>query len=147
MSKRNEYKDGIHIKLSSTFLARARCKYCSSPPTYYFKTRLNVHQKDIVHFLSAFRWVVRNTDRMCSDFYYIESPRDFKNISLLSFDPSYKSYDSSVHHKHGLDIKNDYYEYLTCDCGRTNWCFKQKAIQNIIEIVNRKSDRIFDKLF
>ncbi len=139
-------EDIVKIKLSSSFMARTRCKYCGSYPSYYYRFGTDKLYKNPRTYINWFFWYTKHQDRLCDDFYLIDDPKEYTITSYFDYPVKIKSYNPSIHHKSGLQ-KRIISECLTCDCGKSYWVFNQKSVANREEIYNRKSDRKFPQIF
>jgi len=142
-------EEDIKVKLSSSFMARARCKYCGSYPSYYYRFggRGNRCKKDHRAFIDLFSWIPKHQYRLCEDFYLGNSPKNYTLMSFLNYSLYFIDYNPSLHHKRGLKEKSSFNECLTCDCGKSCWVFNQKSVINRKEIYHRKSSKNFPKIF
>lgn len=129
----------IKINISSSFMARARCKECGKGPDYYYGVLKPFMWKEIKHFMifSSFakKWIA-NKNAWYKEF----DPKYFTHLGDFSKKLEDKSYNPITHRTKGADI-NDLYnmvEYVGCGCGATVWGFNQKSVQKRPEITNRK---------
>lgn len=132
----------ILINVSSTFLPRARCKKCFSPPinssnTHFFVKEPSFGLSPNDH-LSRIKYMQNITNRFCESYYLYYSPSAYISTSTFNYALRYKGYQSRLHKNIGTSLHNELVEFLTCKCGRTTWSFKQKCIENKPEIKNRK---------
>jgi len=146
-NKKSQKEEDVKIKLSSSFMTRARCRHCGSYPSYYYRFGSNRRKKDHRVVLNWFSYIAKYQGRLCEDFYLIEDPKDYTLISFFDYSLRYKSYDPTLHHKRGVKSKTDMNECLTCDCGKSYWVFNQQSVTHKKEILHRKSDKKFPKIF
>jgi hypothetical protein len=143
--KKKYIPEAIKISASFSFILKSRCKYCGSHPVEYYRTGNGWLFEDIKDFLSRFRWVQQSDKRMCDDFYLYDDPKDFKTVTLFSYNVDFCHYNPTLHHKRGVPKTRDYNEFLACECGKTSWVFKQRSVKNRPEISNRQARVKYDK--
>lgn len=128
------------ISLSSSFMAKARCKFCTKPPSQYFgmfKTHVWLDASAYRKFTPRnWRWI----RRMCSSWYKDYEPRDFEDVFDFTFRFDYKNYRVILHRARGalVNPNDNVIDCVTCECGRTVWAFNQSSTKKRPEIVNRK---------
>ncbi len=130
----------LGVNISSTFMAKSRCKKCGSPPQYnryfYFQTsnffKSPRKQSSLINFLK------KHFKRMCEDYYLSNYPSRYNSVSPFSHSASYKGFVPKLHKNKGVSATENYTEIITCYCGRTTWAFYQKSAENRPEIINKK---------
>lgn len=142
-------QETIRINISSTFMARGRCKFCKSGPEYYygcFKPHMWSDIKYYKNFTARNKQWIR---RMCSSWYKEFEPRTFDSNYEFAFRLEYYSLRPTVFRAHGAPMsqRSNVVECLACECGRTVWAFNQKSTKNRPEITNRKGKYGYPKKF
>ena len=136
----------IKIRLSTTFVARCKCKYCGGSPSFYWYTRNPTMwfspRKEIEHF-DFYRKFIKKFN---SDFYLNEEPRYFNRMSLFKY-VGREGYRPRLHRTRGTNPVFDKVEYLSCDCGSATWAFNQKAGDTRPERSNRRARSFFPQEF
>lgn len=146
MNKRkNNTDDIILINLSVPFLQRAKCKFCGKGPTYYYCVRKR-NYLDVRKPLQFMEWVKRHHYRMCSNDYLFDDPKNCISLIYFSYEIPYKSYNPALHRVKGIP-RNNFREYVGCDCGKTTWGFYYKSAIDRPEIINRKSRNSYPQKF
>ena len=122
----------VQVNLSSTFMAKSRCKHCSYVPQiyYYILNRSNIR------FINIGNIPKIKCKRMCNDNYFLISPKDIRNISLISFPVAGNS--SRIYKSRNIRSPS-ITEYLMCKCGRTSWAFNEKYMKKCLEFSNKRS--------
>jgi hypothetical protein len=136
----------IGISLSSSFMARARCKKCGGAPTIYyamFKPHVWADISDYKKFRSRNRrWVYR----MCSSWYKSYPPKEFHDVSEFTFRLEHKNYNPVLHRTRGsVGGLSNTIECLSCICGQTSWAFNQDSVKHRLEIINRKAKSAYSQ--
>lgn len=116
----------IRINASTTFPVRSKCRFCMSGAVNYFVQNTPPKWFNPRRIIDMSRHFHKHTKRMCQNFYWIESPKEFTSIIAFSWYPSEKSYNPALHNKRGTIPVNHAVEFLSCGCGRTAWGFEQK---------------------
>lgn len=129
----------VQVNLSSSFVARSRCKFCATGPTHYVISKLSTKWYDHSMIKARFAAYVKRLKRMNYDFYLSVNPKVFHSTSFLTHTVFYKGYDPALHKNRGIPPAANYMEYLACGCGRTQWGFAQKSSAGRPEIALRKS--------
>ena len=131
--------DVIKVNVSSSFMARARCKECGKGPDYYYATMKPFMWKEVKHFL-LFSVFTKDWFAKKPGWYKEFEPRYFTKIGDFSKRLEDKSYNPIVHRTKGADINDRYnvVEYVGCKCGATVWGFNILSAQKRPEITNRK---------
>lgn len=137
----------IKIKLSSTFVCKANCKYCGNKPQYYSYVRDKFLFKDQGYTKSIYLDVVKSIQRLSSDWIYYGDPGIYTRMSDLTFKPNQTKYNPRTHSSHKNNPMYSILEFLSCECGKTSWCFNQKASVKKMEISNRKSKNFHKNTF
>jgi hypothetical protein len=130
----------IRINISSTFLAKARCKECGKGPDYYYASMQPFKWEKVKYFILYSKFSQKWVKRMASDWYQAFQPRYFRKLGDFSFALEGKSYDPILHRVKGANIrdKDNIVEYVGCSCGATVWSFNDKSTNKRPEITNRK---------
>lgn len=144
MNKKSSKNDIIRIRLSSPFMVRAACKYCSGGPLIYYYIRNSTNWFDPRKAIGQLAFL-RNLARQITTAHIFSEPKDYNVISYFSLGVGYTQYRPKLHRTRGSSFTLDIVEFLTCDCMKTTWAFNQKSIQNRPEISNRKSRFNFPK--
>lgn len=146
----DEYKPKtVGISLSSSFMAKARCRYCGERPTHYFGMYKQNYWDDVSHYRSFtprnWRWV----RRMCSSWYKGYEPKEFNSVFDFTFRLDYKNYRVTLHRARGVDIsmRDNIIDCVTCECGRTVWAFNQSSTKKRPEVANRKGKYAYPQRF
>lgn len=142
-------QETIRINISSTFMVRARCKFCKNGPDYYYGC-FKPHMWDDISRYRGFtgrnkQWI----KRMCSSWYKEFEPYTFDDIYEFTFRLEYQSFRPTLFRAHGATMSQraNVLECLTCKCGRTVWAFNQKSTKNRPEVTNRKGKYGYPKKF
>lgn len=135
--KRKYVEEVIQVNISTPFTQRTKCKFCCGGPSfyYYLRSSLFLDPKTPMNFIS---WIKKHYYRMCSDDYLFDSPKDFTDLSHLSYDIPYMNYSAILHRTRGVSQRRNFIQYLGCDCGKTKWAFYYASAANRPEIINRK---------
>lgn len=147
LKKYHQKVELIEVNISASFIARARCKYCGTPPSLYLYSRNPYLYADIgqKQFTSAFakKWI----KRICGDWYLQEEPSSFTEVN--SFQTIYRDYFTpTLQRTRGNPSDRDnLMEMICCECGKTAWHFKNKSIKNKPEIINRKGKYNYPQKF
>lgn len=149
MLKKYYIADAHNINISSSFLARARCKSCGKGPSFYFSV-----QKPYMYFLvnqrlftsKAIRGWIKN---LISNWHLPLSPKYCHNMGgfKLSFDD--KHFIPILHRTRGSGVmdKNNIIDMISCDCGETTWAYNEKSIKDRPEITQRKGRYSYPQKF
>lgn len=129
----------VRVGMSSTFPIRSKCRFCMKGPTHYFCQRLPPRWFSPKRIQEMANHAYKHINRMCQDFYFIETPKEFTGTMAFNWQHAGKSYDPSLHTKRGAVFFDNVLEYLSCNCGRTCWSFAQKIAILRDEIVRRKA--------
>lgn len=134
------------INLSTTFPARARCKYCTEVPTLHYSIREPFLWFDPNRVIRSawIEYIRKYLSKFVNDFYIIEEPKNIKTSTIFSYKPDNK-YDPKIHKNKGVMSVDNRVEFLTCECGKSVWAFTDKSVVNRPEIVNRKARSTFTK--
>lgn len=147
MTKKKNKKYPIvkcQLKASSTFLIRTRCKFCASPPSYYYCYPKGLpykdHDKMKKHTAEDKNYIVFNKE-IFNDYYFYSG--NFTNYQLKA--NNYLPHDNfniASHRKNKLigaaPWKNKE-ECLVCKCGKTFWDFDDLFKSQYPEVVNRRA--------
>jgi hypothetical protein len=137
----------VQINLSSSFLVKSRCKFCVSGPKHYVISKLSTKWIDHSMVKDRFAAYVKRLKRFNYDFYLSVSPKVFNSINFLTHTVFYKGYNPALHKNVGVPAAANYMEYLTCNCGLTQWGFAQKSAASRPEIVLRKAKYNYPRKF
>ena len=135
------------VTFSTPIAFRTKCKYCLTPPKFYYLLRemphfYDVHDAIAQHnfhksFLSDFRggWAKYST------------LRNF-DITEVSF-PNMNSYSPILHMARGHKVRFDVSRVLVCECTRTHWLISNNTNEDMqcAEVLHRKSNRLFPIIF
>lgn len=132
-------KGVIKVNISSSFMAKARCKECGKGPDYYYATLKPFMWKDVKHFL-MFSSITKMWFAKKADWYKQFEPRHFTKVGDFTKKLEDKSYNPIVHRTKGADVSDriNIIEYVGCQCGATVWGFNNLSVQKRPEITNRK---------
>jgi hypothetical protein len=140
----------INVNVSSSFMARSRCKECGSIPTHAYKSRLPFLWKDVTDIKSSWKWFRQWVHKFNNDWSMMqEEPRIFRDIEEFNFVVDDRGYNPRPHkNRFGPRLSRDYVtEFVGCRCGATVWAFNQKSVETRPEIVNRKGRHSFPRRF
>jgi hypothetical protein len=137
----------VRVRLSSPFIARAKCKFCEGSPVLYYYVRNPTLWFNPRKVISEFEWVRKRVKKICWDNFNLRSPKDYRSITPFNHSPFYKGYRPRLHRTKGANPIADLVEFVTCECMQTSWAFSAKAIENRPEITNRKSRHVFPNRF
>jgi hypothetical protein len=136
-----------YIKLSTPFLVKSRCKFCRGLPMHYYYIKSRGLYQDPSKLVQWFQDVSKHFKRMCTEHYFLSEPRYCGGMANFSQTPFYKGYNPTLHRTRGVSNSSEMSEFLMCECGGTSWAFRNKAVKNRPEIVNRKSRKNFPQKF
>lgn len=135
----------ISVNLSSSFLVRALCQKCHSPPKNYHclsnpKVFVNPHKGkqtaesviEYLLFLTEDAKHMKAQDIVVSD------------LSGITF---FKSFNPLLHRTRGNHPNDNVSECLICGCGSTIWWFSNRINKYKPEIANKKCKYNYYKLF
>lgn len=145
-----DYKvETIHINISSTFIARARCKECGEGPYYYYYAAKRPAFYNVRDRLAKSKVYRRFIKRLSSNWYLDMQPRQFQTLEDFKFGLQDKGYNPILHRTRGTstDRRENIIELLGCHCGTTAWAFNNKSTKNRPEITNRKGRYSYPKKF
>jgi hypothetical protein len=142
-----ENYQSVRVNLSSSFIAKSRCKFCATGPQNYFISKLVTKWYDHSFIKERAAAYLKRLRRMNFDFYLDSSPKHFKSVKFLIHTVFYKGYDPVLHKNRGVPAVANYMEYLACHCGRTQWAFVQKSAAARPEIIQRKSRNKYPRQF
>lgn len=128
----------IHANLSSSFVVRAKCKYCLGGPKHYWSSRNKSYCSSPDAMQTRFLAVKKSSKRFCQDYYLDSNPREFTGLSAFVFTVSFKSYPARLHKNKGVS-SFERTEIVECECGKTQWAFNEKSSRNRPEITQRKA--------
>jgi len=137
------------INISSSFLARSRCKSCGKGPKYYFSVN-----KPYLYFLVNQRIFTSKAIRkwitnLVTNWYLSLQPKQFKNMKNFKIALNDKHFTPTLHRTRGSDVKDrdNIIDMISCDCGETTWAYNEKSVKNRPEITNRKGKYSFPQKF
>lgn len=131
----------IRINISSSFMARARCKECGKGPDYYYNMSKPYQWQNVrgslIYSEVTKRWI---KSMLTSNWYFKFEPRHFRKLGDFIFTLEGKSYLPTFHRTRGSDSSNsdNVVEFVGCECGATIWAFNEKSTKDRPEITNRK---------
>ncbi len=130
----------IRVNISSSFMARARCKECGQGPSYYYNDRKYKLFHDIGKFLEASKLWKSWVKKFNYDWYLEMQPKYFSTLEDFRFRLEDRRYSPLLHRTRGSDVSRDenVIEMVSCDCGGTIWAFNNKSTKKRPEITNRK---------
>lgn len=132
----------INISLSSSMMARARCKHCQSAPKIYYYYRNPNQYKDVKVSNDLILRYKNNLTRFNRTKFNF-APKYIQGIGYLSHPSGWSRYRPKVHHTRGTHPNLDLVEVIACECMQTRWIFADKATKDRPEIFHRKSTRRF----
>ena len=141
--------EAIRVNISSSFMARARCKFCRSGPDYYYGSFKPHMWSDVSRYRSFTKRNKKWIRRMCSSWYKQFEPRTFEDISEFTFRLDYQDMRPTLFRTRGTSTgeRENVMECLGCKCGRTIWGFNQRSVKKRPEITNRKGKYGYPKKF
>jgi hypothetical protein len=149
MSKK-DFPQPKQINLSNSFVARSRCKFCGKEPTKSFLLKIKTTPTDINSFKRLSSWIQSITRRLCAQYISpLASPKHYKKISYLSYDPlSYAglSYETTKLICRDMPAYN-FMDCVCCECGKTMWLFYDSCGKQRPEIANRKAKKSYPQKF
>lgn len=144
----SKYSDEItYVNLSSSFMARTRCKFCGRGPEIYYYIRNKGRYLDPKEINRFIEWFRKHKYRICSDSYLYGNPSDFRQMSVFNYTIPNKSYDPTLHRVIGINEFFDYMDYIICPCGKSRWKFYYSAAKNRLDIIKRKCRNFYPKKF
>src|SRR5512135_1353899 len=119
----------IRINISSTFMARARCKNCGKGPDYYYSVGQPFKWVDARSALVFSKKIKEWLTKIVSNWYLPFSPQFFKKLGDFTFSLEDKSYSPLFHRTRGANIGHHkrVVEFVGCECGATVWAFNEKS--------------------
>ena len=140
----------VRINVSSTFLARTRCKGCGKIPDFYYYIRNPFHWVDPHTSIAVGKWRRHWIKSMSTSWYVGNDPRFSNKLGDFTFILEGRQYVPTAHRVRGLPEpdKNNVTEILTCSrCQTINWAFNQKSAKSRPEIMNRKGKYNYPRKF
>lgn len=128
----------IRVNLSSSFMVRARCKYCQSGPAEYSIENSLKPIKDHYQIRSRFSIAKKFYYKINYDYLLDTNPSSYTNLTLFKHTPSYKGAHTHAFRSMIFD-KSECVEKLWCECGLTQWAFNDKGTKYRREISQRKA--------
>lgn len=144
--KKPYQKHSVNIKLSTSFIARTKCKHCLDYSNFTYRVRNPPVNKDFTVSIRKFEYISKNVKRMCDDYYMEFSPRSFHSNSWFSHGVNYKGYNPKLHRMRGVQKTINFTEFVSCKCGLTNWAFNYKSCESQPSF-RRKTDKVHPKKF
>ena len=134
-------RKATEVCLSSTFMQKNRCKFCSSYLSETFVYMAGVRNKDCT--------IVNSLNRK-TDYQFLAPENHYMLVfsaytyihNALSLRPT-KSYNPKLHKNNCKKI--NYVDGIACHCGKSFFMFNQSASESQIEIKNRKAKGFFKK--
>lgn len=142
-----KYKtEHFHIKLSTTFIARAKCKYCNDFSSFSYRIRNPPLHRSVGVAIKKFEYIRDSVKRMCDDYYMEFSPKVFTSAATFSHDVNYKGYNPKLHRTKFFKKDLNFTEYVYCKCGMTSWAFNYKSTEKQLQS-KKRSNRVYPKKF
>jgi hypothetical protein len=130
------------IKTSTTFPTRSLCKFCCSGPVFYsfYKNEKMYKSPDLCF---------KNKTIYNVNYDHNDAIIKCRHASIQehSFILDLNKFNIKMHRTKGVNNKNNYEEFLFCDCGKTGWKFNYKSTKDRKEISMRQSKKFFNKEF
>lgn len=139
-------KQNIGVKLSTSFLRRTKCKYCSDYDPVVYRIRNFSLDYDVKISIRKIDYIKDYVKRMCDDFYLEFNPKIFHDTSLFKHAVPYKGYNPRLHRLKNVQHKFHFTEFITCKCGQTNWAVNYKSCEKQLSS-NRKTNVIYPDKF
>ncbi len=128
----------FHTSVSFSFPARARCKYCFSPPVKYYRMAKTANHLDPNIIINFYCRAKKYIKRMAYDYYLFDKPRGRNDVNHLVHRVFYKGYTPAKHHK-GEAASKGIVDMFSCECGKTNWGFTQESAAYSPEVDHRQA--------
>lgn len=128
----------IKVRLSTSFMVRARCKHCKGAPEIYYFLRNPTMWFNPRKALDQANYIKQLLE-ILQKHGFKDDPKHYTSASYLSHDVIYAKYRPRMHRTRGSNPVFDIVEFLTCDCMKTTWAYSDKAISNRPEITCRKA--------
>ncbi len=128
-----------NVSLSSTFVMRARCRYCKSKPMYYFWSKTRTLYISFDKPRKMFENIIKLHKDLYSNYYLVADPSNFNKMSDFSYVHPFMKHSVRLHKNKGMQAARDYSEYVSCSCGRTIWAFYENFANTRPDIIHRKS--------
>ncbi len=135
----------VKVNLSSTFMARSRCKKCKGLPEFFYHSKLPYYHVS-PHSSNLITTFVQNKLKIVSDYYLSDDPSNFNNLSAFS-SKSCTAYNARYHISRAPSIYGGSMriDYLSCKCRSTVWAFKQSTPTE--ESMSKKARTTYNKKF
>lgn len=147
MNKRNYKREVVKINLSSSFMARGRCKYCGEHPIIYYYIYNSTLWDSPEYIQKFFSIISKRVNRMGKTPWHGDSPSDITGLSNFSQGTGFKKYSPIIRQTRGINLDFDVMEYLMCPCAKTMYAFTQKSNKTRPEILNRMARKTYPKKF
>jgi len=141
----------VRVNCSLSFPARAICKECGSPPTFYYRQRKKIPKQDVRDAMQVSLGKYIKPGHLLSSWYfeYDPDPKTMNQLSEFAFTLEGKSFKPARHQNRfgGVKAENFYIDLLECNCSATVWAFQQTGSQKRPEIVHRQARSAYPKKF
>ncbi len=144
---RNYKPELVRINLSTPIIMKNRCRKCGKHPDVYYYLEQPTYYHDPRASAEILQWLKLLLDRMSADWYQVSPPSEFTGMSLFAHQVNYKGHNPRLSRSRGLNASSNVVEYLTCECGYSNWTWADRTNQNRPEIVNRRARSTYPKRF
>lgn len=153
-------KTSSEINTSYTFPVRTKCKYCFSNVKYYQKYQISMsqyHWKDHMELKEEDEFMLKNMPIINYPIDAKVQPKDFTRNRSVCFHTSfkipnfalrYKNYKTGYHRLNDPQIKAVEFNgprVLSCECGKTQWCYAGESYKKRAEVGNRHSKKKYPK--
>lgn len=129
------------VKISSTFVHRARCPKCGGRPAYsvynYFCVRNLTGWVSLKQNTDILKWIKTYNRRLCDDYYLFGKPSYTKSVNEFSHAVNYKGSKTRLHRNKGITPGNDFIDFISCSCGKSIWAYYTRSSQSRAEVENR----------
>jgi hypothetical protein len=129
----------IRVNLSSSFIARTKCRECGLPPDDYYYVNHALYFSDPRSASKVFDWFKKYISNIVGYWYKRHQPRIFHNMKAFTVRWPEQSYKPTLHQHRDVKYDGNITEYLSCPCGRTVWAFNSIMAEHRPEIKNRKA--------
>ena len=127
------------VNLSSSFIARTKCRNCGLPPDDYYFINHALYYSDPRSASEVFNWFKKYITNVAGYWYKRHQPRLFHSMKTFNVHWPEQSYKPSLHQHKGVQDDDNITEYLSCPCGQTVWAFNSTTAEHRVEIKNRKA--------
>lgn len=123
----------------SCHLVFGKCRHCGGGPDFYYDVRAPIRWYDPRRIHGEYAKYFKRLKRFCYDYYLRNNPSEYFGIAAFTHTPRGTKYNPRIHKNRGVDPVNGSLEFLTCECGRSEWAFNEKAAKTRPEIRERKA--------